>query len=88
MSGWQPIETAKSYVAAQGKPYASDTAILLLFAGTKPAISVAYWDEYYAEGGAGCTDGVAWIEPVSGEQVRQHYGLPTHWMPLPPPPEA
>ena len=46
-------------------------------------VSVVRWDWYYAEGGRGCTDGVAWIEPCSGEQINSHYGNPTHWMPIP-----
>lgn len=55
--------------------------ILLLF--KDGAISVGYWDWYYAEGGNGF-DGrhLAWIEPVSGEQLTRHYSAPIAWMPL------
>jgi hypothetical protein len=45
--------------------------------------SVARWDWYFADGGRGCVDGCAWIEPVSGEQLNQHYGQPTQWAHLP-----
>jgi len=61
--------------------------ILLCFGNE--AQSVAYWDWYYAEGGSGCTDGFAWIEPCSGDPLNLHYGtVPTGWMPLPAPPSA
>lgn len=47
-------------------------------------ISVAYYDEYYAEGGSGYVEGqTGWVEPCSGDQLTIHYGQPTHWMPLP-----
>ena len=61
-----------------------DGKILLRFGNE--AISVAYWDAYYADGGRGCTDGFPWIEPCSGEALNMHYGELTHWMPLPEPP--
>ena len=81
--GWLPIETAPK---GGGAPLRTDPAwveppkILLLFAGGAQA--VCYWDWYYAEGGAGCTDGVAWIEPVSGERINLHYDNPIRWRPL------
>lgn len=81
---WQPIETALAYIKSQGKPYMSDTPVLLLFADGK--VSVAYWDEYYAEGGFGWTENMAWIEPCSGEQLNMHYDGLSHWMPFPTPP--
>jgi hypothetical protein len=55
--------------------------ILMKFKGGQ--VSVAYWDWYHAEGGAGYRDGFAWIEPCSGEQLNLHYGQPIGWMPLP-----
>jgi len=82
---WQPIETAPK-----------DASVLVTFTrgdipeGQKsmPGVMVAYWDAYYAEGGNG-HDGVGngWTDAHSGEQCHLHYGHPTHWQPLPVPPE-
>lgn len=80
MMEWQPIETVFSYIKEQNTEYTSDVKVLLLCGENQ---SVAYWDEYYAEGGRGYAGGTAWIEPCSGEQIDNHYGPPTHWMPLP-----
>ena len=84
---WQPMDTAPKGngpvddVRAPG--YIAPPKILLKFSDGN--VSVAYWDWYYAEGGSGYEgDGhLAWIEPVSGEQVTRHYAKPTHWMPIP-----
>jgi len=57
--------------------------ILLLFDGD---VSVGYWDWYYADGGNGCTNGAAWIEPLSGDLLSLHYDSPEAWQPLPSPP--
>lgn len=58
--------------------------LILLRFGTE-AVSVARWDWYYAEGGGGCTDGFAWIEPCSGDLLNLHYTMPPDaWMPIPP----
>jgi hypothetical protein len=46
-------------------------------------VSVAYWEWYYAAGGGGCTDGFAWVEPVSGETLKAYYGEPIGWLPIP-----
>lgn len=84
---WQSIETAPKGGGADSTTnpaWVEPPRILLLFA--HGMMSVGYWDWYYAEGGDGCTHGVAWVEPVSGELLKDHYGLPTHWMPLPDPP--
>jgi hypothetical protein len=81
---WEPIETAPK---GGGADMVTDPAwvdppkILMKFEGGE--VSVAYWDWYYAEGGAGYRDGFAWIEPCSGEPLNLHYGEPTGWMPLP-----
>lgn len=75
MTEWQPIETAPLQDGNKVRE------ILLLFGNGK--VSVGYWDAYYAEGGVGCTHGVAWIEPVSGEQLRDHYDDPVGWMLIP-----
>ena len=56
--------------------------ILLRFGSE--AVSVAYWDWYYAEGGSGYRDGFAWIEPCTGAPLNLHYTTqPTGWMPIP-----
>ena len=81
---WLPIETApKGGGAARtdDPEWIRPPRILMRFGGGE--VSVAYWDWYYAEGGNGCTHGVAWVEPVSGEQLCDHYGIPDGWMPLP-----
>jgi hypothetical protein len=70
--GWRTIESAPMDGSCE--------RILLRFADDN--VSVGYWDLYYAEGGRGCSDGHAWIEPCSGEQLNLHYDLPTHWMPI------
>lgn len=85
MSEWQPMETAPKGsgpdLLVTDPQYVAPPQILLLFEGGD--VSVAYWDWYYAEGGHGCTDGFAWIEPCSGEQLNLHYNEPVGWMPLP-----
>lgn len=70
---WQSIETA---------PKGDADRVLLRFGDE--AVSVAYWDLYYAEGGNGCTNGFAWVEPCSGDPLDLHYSTaPDGWMPLP-----
>lgn len=82
---WQPIETAPKGGGAErvtDPKWVEPPRILLHCAdGTQV---VAAWDWYYAEGGRGYTDSVAWI--AFSEQVNRHFGMPTHWMPLPSPP--
>jgi len=56
-------------------------SFLLLFPGGE--VSVGYWDAYYAEGGRGCINGYAWIEPCSAEALDLLYDPHTHWMILP-----
>ncbi len=77
MSDWQPIETA---------PKDEDRLVLLWFP-EEQVQSVAYYSAYYAEGGYGCVDGFPWVQPCSGERLNIYYGTPTHWMPLPTPPQ-
>ena len=82
---WQPIETAPKGGGAElvtDPNWVEPPKILLLFEGGEQA--VGEWDWYYAEGGRGCVDGVAWV--ALGELLSQHFGRPTHWMPLPHPP--
>ncbi len=88
-SEWQPIETAPKGGGAElvTDPKWTEPPTILLRFGSE-AISVAYWDWYYAEGGRGFTDGFAWIEPSSGKPLNLFYSeAPTHWMPLPEPPQ-
>lgn len=85
---WQPIETAPKGGGAElvtHPEWVQPPQILLLFKGGE--VSVAYWDWYYAEDGAGYEGGLAWVEPVSSERLDMYYDPPTHWMPLPDPPE-
>lgn len=62
--------------------YVAPPRILLRFG--EEGVAIAYWDWYYAEGGHGCRDGFAWIEPHSGEPLNLHYSTePDGWMDLP-----
>ena len=84
MMDWQPIETAPKGGGAElvtDPNWVEPPRILMKFEHGE--ISVAYWDWYYAEGGAGYSGGEAWIEPCSGEQLSMHYGTPVSWMELP-----
>lgn len=91
MTDWQRIDTAPKGGFPEGfsgdrlvtdPAWVRPPRILLRFGDE--AVSVAYWDWYYAEGGNGCTNGFAWIEPCSGEKLDLHYSTPpTHWMPIP-----
>ena len=88
MSDWQPIETAPKGGGAEmvtDPNWVEPPLILISFDG---GICVCRWDWYYAEGGRGCTDGIAWIEPLSSAAAHMHLGMPTHWMPLPAPPKT
>jgi hypothetical protein len=84
---WQPIETAPK---GGGAEFVTDPAwvnppSLLLYCASGDQV-VAAWDWYYAEGGNGFGQGSPW-RIASGESVTDCYTDPTHWMPLPPPPE-
>lgn len=84
MSNWQPMESAPKGGGAElvtDPNWIEPPWVLLLFEEGK--ISVGYWDWYYAEGGAGHTGGLAWVEPCSGERLDLHYDVPIGWMPLP-----
>lgn len=87
MNEWQPIETAPKGSGKDGPrmvthPEYVEPPKLLLW--TEEGAVVGYYDWYYHEGyGRGAESGVsAWRNTEGG----QAYG-PTHWMPLPPPPE-
>lgn len=73
--GWKSMDSAPK-----------DEEQIYIFCKESGTAAVGYWDAYYAKGGRGYTDGYAWIEPTSGEPLELHYGLATHWKPLPPPP--
>ena len=82
---WQPIESAPKGGGTKlvtDPNWVEPPQILLRFGDE--AVSVAYWDWYYAEGGHGYTDGFAWIEPCSGEPLNLHYREgPIEWMEAP-----
>lgn len=82
---WQPIDTAPKGGGAEfvTDPRWIEPPEILLYCINGEQV-VARWDWYYAEGGRGCTDGVAWV--AFGEQVNHALSEPTHWMPLPTPP--
>lgn len=84
MSEWRTIESAPKGGGAElvtDPDWVEPPRILLRFADGN--VSVAYWDWYYAEGGSGCTNGFAWIEPCSGEPLDLHYDELVEWMPIP-----
>jgi hypothetical protein len=87
MNKWLPIESAPKGGGAElvtDPSWVEPPRILIRFGDE--AVSVAYWDWYYAEGGRGYRNGFAWIEPCSGDPLDLHYTTPpTHWVPLPPP---
>lgn len=78
---WLPIETAPKGGGAEmvSDPKWIEPPKLLLRFGAGEVI-VGHWDWYYAEGGNGCTNGVAWVEPLTGERLFNYYGSPTHWI--------
>ena len=82
---WHPIETAPKGGGAErtDDPLWDEPPKILLCFGCD-GMCVAYWDWYYAEGGAGCTTGYAWIDAISGESLDNHFCVePTHWAELP-----
>lgn len=85
---WQPIETAPRGGGAddvRDPAWVEPPKILVCMKGGERA--VARWDWYYAEGGSGCIDGNAWVLDLAGEPLALlGYGAPTHWQPLPEPP--
>lgn len=86
-SEWQDISTAPKGGGAEfvtDQNWVAPPDILLCFRGGERR--VGHWDWFYADGGYGCTDGIAWIEPCSGEQLNLYYDAPTHWHLLPAPP--
>lgn len=75
MSEWQPIETAPK-----------NGTHLLLFFPHENTIEVGYWDCYYAETGRGYEGCSAWC-CSEYQPAAMAFDEPTHWMPLPEPPE-
>ena len=82
---WQPIDTAPRGGGAEmvTDPNWVEPPQILVYCKNGEQV-VARWDWYYAEGGSGHTDGVAWI--AFSEQINRSIAEPTHWMPLPAPP--
>lgn len=84
MIEWQPIKTAPKGGGADrvdDPKWVKPPRILLRFGDE--AVSVAYWDWSYAEGGDGYRDGFAWIEPCSAEPLNLHYSTPPDaWAPI------
>lgn len=79
MSEWQPIETAPkdgTTILVRGRPtdlvMGGDTLVKFHKLGTYTAA----WDEIDS---TFCLSGGSWLGP---------FVSPTHWMPLPPPPEV
>lgn len=88
-SGWRTMDSAPKGSGLEVEfvtdaDYVQPPRILLQFANGM--VSTAYWDWYYAAGGAGYEGGLSWIEPISGERLDLHYDAPVGWQPLPPPP--
>jgi len=85
---WQPIATAPKGGGAKmttDPAWVEPPEILLYYPDGKQRIGA--WDWYYADGGRGCVDGVAWV--CMGELLSQHHDAPpSHWMLLPEPPTS
>lgn len=75
--GWQPIETAPR----------DGTPVLICWAapGYSASMAVAEWDQDYAE--MDFTDGVGWRDGSDYGCGGMIGAMPSHWMPLPEPPE-
>jgi hypothetical protein len=86
---WKTMDSAPKGGGAErvdDPAYVESPRILLRFG--EEGVSVAYWDWYYAEGGDGCTDGVAWMSCPGAERLSDYFSTaPTHWRHLPAPPE-
>ncbi len=81
-SSWIPMSTAPKGGGAElvtDANWVEPPRIFLLF---NNAVSVGYWDWYYAEGGRGYNGGLAWIEPISGERLDLNYDEPVGWQPI------
>jgi len=81
---WIPIESAPKGGGANSTTdpnWVEPPEILLYFSPN--VVRLGRWDWYYAADSHGFNGEVAWIDPVSSEQLSARYGMPTHWMPLP-----
>ena len=88
---WQPIESAPKGGGAEfvtHPDWVEPPKILLKFDHSE--IAMGRWDWAYADGGFYHSDGVAWIDPISGEQLNLHFNNPTEWkhIDLPSPPQG
>lgn len=88
-SGWQPIATAPK---GGGASRTDDPSWVepprILASSPTLGLMVTYWDWYYADNGNGYINGrTAWVSPDGDGGLWEH-NAPTHWMPLPSPPQA
>ena len=61
ISNLQPMETAPK----------TGECILIIFDGEHTFL--AYWDEYYVNGGVGYTGGDGWVISCTSEELYTHY---------------
>jgi hypothetical protein len=83
---WKPIDTAPKGGGAEDTrdPKWVEPPRILAWSKAR-GLMIVYWDWYYAERGNGYVVGrTAWVS--EGEALWQAEA-PTHWMPLPTPPE-
>lgn len=76
MSKWQPIETAPFVTGGTPHFPKRRTAEMLVWDGSR--VRISYWSPY-AQG---------WLDTDEGEIIIAMDPQPTHWMPLPTPPNS
>ena len=90
MSEWQEIESAPRGGGADrvDDPKWVHPPMILLWCPEEETVAIGCWDWFYAEGGQGYEDGIsAWVDNGSGDLIAHLFGEPTHWLPIPPPPQ-
>lgn len=90
---WQPIETApkdKTKFLAFGKGHGNRAFSYHIGEPGFPMFSICWWDWHESEKDVPVGDGLFRKEPCRElESWRCEWGfVPTHWMPLPAPPES